>query len=101
MRELIKAVLRFSWATSLFGVRQLAAGLTDGLGNVPAGPAPAFQKVAGAAAATLEGFLSDLHDSGARLQSRVVDAVLPSGSGGGSATPSNGGAQTSIEKPLE
>jgi len=81
MRELIKSVFRFSWATSLFGIRQLAASFSGGM---DAGPAQAFQKVAGAAAATLDGPLSELHKSGAQMQNRLLDAILPSGSNGGS-----------------
>jgi hypothetical protein len=33
MRELVKSILRFSWATSLFGVRQLTTGLPMGPGG--------------------------------------------------------------------
>jgi hypothetical protein len=97
MRELIKAAFRFSWASSLFGVRQLATSLSGGLADPDPDLAPAFQKVAGAAAATLEGSLSELHNSGVRLQSGIIDAVLPSSSNGGPSAP---GASVPGAEPL-
>jgi hypothetical protein len=74
MGGFIKSILSFSWATSLFSARQLLGALS-GRWEEPVG---AFQKVARAAAANLEGSLAALHTTGERVQNGIVDAVIPS-----------------------
>ena len=67
MHELIKSLCRFSWATSIFGVRQMAS-LFDGGGPGPIGTLrDGFQRVAEAAAAELRGPLRELFMAGMGL----------------------------------
>src|SRR5882724_2750306 len=71
MRELIRSILRFSWGTSLFWVRQAANGLA------PSRASGDLRAVADAASGELSGALGGLYQQGAALQSRMIDAVVP------------------------
>src|SRR5713226_4538864 len=75
MRELLSSILRFSWAMSLFGVRQMARALTPGNGSLAGG----FDTVAAAAATEMDGSVRALYEAGAQFQSGVVNG-LSSGS---------------------
>src|SRR5262245_26414263 len=67
MEGFIKSLIRFSWAISLFGARQLANALP------PRDPAGAFDAVTRAANARLDGFISGAFKVGDRIQRGMVD----------------------------
>src|SRR3954447_2301773 len=72
MRELLRSLFRFSWATSLFGLRQMA-GMVSGDHRL----AESCDSVAEAAAAELKGPALSLYRIGRRLQ-EGCDQALPS-----------------------
>ncbi len=77
--ELMKSMLRFSWAMSLFGVRNL--------GNLaaPEQAASSLDAVTDAAAGQLGDGLRGAFQAGDRLQQSVVDGVFGAAAGAGSA----------------
>ncbi len=73
----IRAMARFTWAMSLFGVRQTAEVLaTLGTARAPRRAAAAFDAVARAAAEQLDQRLDDTYREGDRWQGGLVDAVF-------------------------
>ncbi|MCH9651594.1 MAG: hypothetical protein K0U98_25435 [Deltaproteobacteria bacterium] len=72
MRDLIQAAMRFPWALSLFGARQLLPIPKKTLATT----VRELDAVSRAASATLEGSLSTLFEAGDALQSRWVDLAL-------------------------
>jgi len=72
MRELLSSLLRFSWATSLFGARQMA-GIVSGDRSL----AQNCDSVAEAAVAELQGPAHSLYQIGQRFQ-EGFDGALPS-----------------------
>jgi len=81
MRELLQSILRFSWATTLFGARQFAR-MAKGNGSAGA----AFERASGAAAAELEGSMRALYHAGARFP----NSVAPDSSEAAAAPPESG-----------
>lgn len=73
MRDLAKSMMRFSWTLGLFGVRQ-ALNLVPGSDGSPAQrTAGAFDEVAAATEAQLDGPVRGLYQAGERLQSSLFD----------------------------
>jgi hypothetical protein len=68
-RELVKSMFGFSWAQSLFGLRQFSGGLTSG------NNAAAFDHIAQAAEAELSEPVKNLFRLGDRLQHETVDVL--------------------------
>jgi hypothetical protein len=81
MRELIKSLFRFCWATSLFGVRQLSSAL----GN---GGAGRFADLADATAAQMDGPIKQLFVAGTKVQPGLLNTIL---------LPSNGSIATGAQ----
>jgi hypothetical protein len=77
MRDLVKAMVSFSWAMSLFGVRRLGDVLALGSGSAPAERAAApLDSITSAAARQLGGPIKDAFDTGDALQRSFVDAAF-------------------------
>jgi hypothetical protein len=77
MGELAKASLRFSWAVSLFGVKQLMNALKPSDPNRPAHAATAaFDSVTAATEGQLEGFIRRTFKAGDSLQRGTVDLMF-------------------------
>jgi hypothetical protein len=70
MRELTKSIGSFSWAMSLFGVRQMANVLC------PSRAAEAFDSVSEATEGELGDFLRSAHEVGDRMQRSFVDMTF-------------------------
>jgi hypothetical protein len=77
MTELIRSMIRFSWAISLFGVKQLGNlfSPSDGLSSIDK-TSTAFQFVAGAVEEHLGGDVNSTFKAGDRLQRTIVDAIF-------------------------
>ena len=82
MRELIKSMIGFSWALSLFGVRRMGGLLASGDGcQATDRVAAPLASVTGAAAEQMNEIIKSAFQTGERMQRRMVDAifdVLPS-----------------------
>jgi hypothetical protein len=107
MRDLIKSIFRFSWAMTLFGMRQAGGVLAPSVSGRPggpggpappggagAGPSAGFDEIAAAASSQLHGPLRGVFASVDRAQRGVVDQVFsvlaasasaPGAAGGGAA----------------
>lgn len=81
MRDLAKSMMRFSWTLGLFGMRQ-ALNLVPGRDGQAAERSPAertacaFDEVAAATEAQLDGPVRGLYEAGERLQSSVFDLAF-------------------------
>ncbi len=77
MADGIKSMARFSWAMSLFGVRQTAELMTAlGSARSPRQAAASFDAVARAAAEQLEAWPLDTYAQGDRWQGELIDAFF-------------------------
>jgi len=85
LRELVKSVLGFSWAMSLFGLRSLANLLA------PARAAASLEAVKQAAAGELGAGLRGAFQAADQIQRQVVDGVFAVVPGGGAPGPGGGG----------
>jgi hypothetical protein len=82
MREFIKSIFSFSWAMSLFGIKQLGGTLAPGDSAGTHQAASAFDSVAQATAEQLGDALKNGFRTGDRLQRAATDALfgsLPAG----------------------
>lgn len=100
MRDLTKALLRYSWATSLFGLRQMARMADPRLytGGEDEGAVAAFDSVARTTEEQLGESLRQAFRAGDQLGGRMVDtffgaagAAVPAWSGRGGAADRRGG----------
>ncbi len=77
MTDGLRSIFRFSWAMSLFGIRQTAELMTSlGTARSPRRAAAAFDAVARAAAEQLDSALADAYREGDRWQGELIDAVF-------------------------
>jgi hypothetical protein len=82
MRELTKAVLSFSWAMPIFGMRQMMSLATPpAAGRPSASAADCFEAVTGAAILQLDGAWTSAFKTGDQLQRRMVDLMFGAVSG--------------------
>lgn len=92
MRDFFKSLLSFSWAMSLFGVRQLGSVLRSGDSGGREDAAAAFESVARAAEGQLGDALKGAYRTGDRLQRTTLDAAAAgAGSTPARAATANGG----------
>ena len=77
MSDVVRSMIRLSWAMSLFGIRQTAELVTAlGTARAPRQVSAAFDAVAAAASEQLEGRLRRAHRDGDRWQGRLIDAAF-------------------------
>src|SRR5262249_39981322 len=77
MRELVKSIIGFSWAMSLFGVRRMGDLLAPGNGCQASDRAALpLASVTGAAAEQMNEIVKRAFQTGDELQRRMVDAVF-------------------------
>lgn len=111
MREFFKSFLSFSWAMSLFGVRQVASVLRSGDSRGTDDAAEAFESVARVAEGQLGDALKGAYRTGDRFQRTTLDTVAgsasthaassnPAGSNAGGAPPSHAVAPVTQTRPL-
>lgn len=75
MRDLAKSVLTLPWAMSMFGVQQMANLVSPSRGERITGTAAAFDAVAAATAAQLDGWMKQTYKVGHGVQNGVVDLM--------------------------
>lgn len=82
MRELTKAMLSFSWAMPIFGMRQMLSMATPPDAGRPWGSAAdGFEAVTGAAMLQLDGAWTSAFKAGDQLQRQMVDLMFGAVSG--------------------